>query len=165
MAFAFRSDDSGLVLAEEHRDEAAVSRALKEIDPRLVLQKERANAEGGWKYKVYRIWSEDQPPTPVLTWTDAYGYPLPLTWGLIDKVKVHYVGFRGNEYYVSEDEHNSRYRAALDKQLKDDLAAITEEHKPRLSGRTTVSMSGKLKRRQRDDSPDAPLAHETRFSR
>lgn len=165
MAFAFRSDDSGLILAEQHEDESRVSRALKEIDPRLVLQKEMANAEGGWKYKVLRVWSEDQPPTPVLTWTDAYGYPLPLTWGLIDKVKVHYLGFRGNEYYVSEDEHNKRYQERMDKQLKNDMAAIAEEHKPRLSGRHSVSMSGRMKRRQKDDSPDAPLANETRFLR
>lgn len=158
---AYRQDDSGLVLAESIcRDESQVVAALKEIDPRLALQKERANAEGGWKYRVLRVWSEDQPPTPILTWTDSYGNPLPLTFGLIDKVKIHMLGFRGNDYYVSADEHNAKVQAERDKQRADDLAAIRDEHLPRLSGRLSVSMSGKRQRTHNSASPEAPNAHE-----
>lgn len=154
MNLAFRHDDSGLLVAEQTRDEEAVVRALKQIDPRLALQKERANVEGGWKYRVLRIWSEDQPPTPVLTW------PQPLTDGLIDKVHIHMLGFRGNEHYVSADEHNEKLIAQREKQQADDLAAIRAEHLPRLSGRTSVSMSGKRKRTHHSASPEAPNAHE-----
>lgn len=161
MDLAYRHSDSGLVLAEHIcRDESQVVSALKEIDPRLALQKEAANAEGGWKYKVLRVWSEDHPPTPILTWTDDYGNPLPLTFGLIDKVKIHMLGFRGNDYYVSADEHNEKLQAARDKQKADDLAAIRDEHLPRLRGRTSVSMSGKRKRTHNSNSPEAPNAHE-----
>lgn len=160
MDLALRQDGSGLFVAEETRDEQAITAALKAIDPRLALQKERASAEGGWKYKVLRVWSEDHPPTPILTWTDAYGKPLPLTDGLIDKVHVHMLGFRGNDYYVSADEHNAKLQAQRDKQKADDLAAIREEHLPRLSGRLSVSMSGKRKRTHHSASPEAPNAHE-----
>ena len=157
---AFRQDDSGLFVAETTRDEQAIIAALKEIDPRLALQKEPANAEGGWRYKVLRVWSEDHPPTPILTWTDEYGNPLPLTDGIIDKVHIHMLGFRGNEYYVSADEHNEKLQARRDKQLQDDLAAVTEEHLPRISGRLSVSMSGKRKRTSGSASPEVPNAHE-----
>lgn len=158
---AYRQEDNGLVVAETiTRDEAAVTRALKEIDPRLALQKEPANVEGGWKYKVLRVWSEDQPPTPILTWTDQFGNPLPLTFGLIDKVKIHMLGFRGNDYYVSADEHNAKLEAAREKQKRDDLAAIRDEHLPRLQGRLSVSMSGRRKRTHGSASPEAPNANE-----
>lgn len=157
---AYRQDESGLFVAETTRDEQAIIAALKQIDPRLALQKERASAEGGWKFKVLRIWSEDHPPTPILTWTDAYGNPLPLTDGLIDKVKIHMLGFRGNDYYVSADEHNAKLKAERDKQRADDLAAIRDEHLPRLSGRLSVSMSGQRKRTHGSASPEAPNAHE-----
>lgn len=157
---SFRHDDSGLFVAEQTRDEQAIVKALKEIDPRLALQKERASAEGGWKYKVLRVWSEDQPPTPILTWTDPFGNPLPLTDGIINKVHVHMLGFRGNDYYVSADEHNAKLQAQRDKQARDDLEAIRDEHLPRLSGRLSVSMSGKRKRTRNSASPEAPNAHE-----
>lgn len=164
MALAYRNDESGLVVAEHTVDEARLGRALKEIDDRLVLQKERANVEGGWKYRVLRVWSEDHPPTPIITWTDEYGHALPLTWGLIDKVKIHMLGFRGNDFYVDPDDHNRRHQEKLDRQIAADHAAIAAEHRPRLSGRTSVSMSGKIHRRQTDNSPSAPRAHE-RLSR
>ena len=157
---AYRQDGSGLLVAEETRDEQSITAALKQIDPRLALQKEPANAEGGWKYKVLRVWSEDHPPTPILTWTDEYGNPLPLTDGLIDKVHIHMLGFRGNDYYVSADEHNARVQAQREKQQKDDLAAIRDEHKGRLSGRLAVSMSGRRQRTHNSSSPEAPNAHE-----
>lgn len=157
---AYRQDGSGLLVAEETRDEQTITRALKQIDPRLALQKEPANAVGGWKYKVLRVWSEDQPPTPILTWTDERGNPLPLTDGIIDKVHVHMLGFRGNDYYVSADEHNAKLQAERDKQRTDDMAAIRGEHKARLSGTLAVSMSGERKRTHNSSSPEAPNAHE-----
>ena len=127
MDLALRQDGSGLFVAEETRDEQAITAALKAIDPRLALQKERASAEGGWKYKVLRVWSEDQPPTPILTWTDKYGNPLPLTFGLIDKVKIHMLGFRGNDYYVSADEHNAKLQAQLLRESSPALAGLIKE--------------------------------------
>lgn len=155
MDLAFRHDDSGLFVAEQTRDEEAVVRALKEIDSRLALQKERSSCPGGWEYRVLRIWSEDQPPTPILTWKQ------PLTNGLIDKVHIHMLGFRGNAHYVSADEHNAKLQAARNKQQADDLAAIRAEHLPRLKGTLSVSMSGKVKnRRGRSASPEMPNAHE-----
>lgn len=160
MDLAYRQDDNGLVVAETTRDESAITRALKEIDPRLALQKERASIEGGWRYKVLRVWSEDQPPTPILTWTDSYGNPLPLTDGIIDKVRVHMLGFRANDFYVSADEHNEKLQAARDKQRRDDVEAIASEHLPRLSGRLSVSMSGKRKRTHGSASPEMPNARE-----
>lgn len=164
MALAYRRDDkSGLVLAEEHRDEARLSHALKQIDDRLVLQREKADVEGGWKYRVLRVWSEEHPPTPVLTWTDEYGRPLPLTDGLLDKVKIHMLGFRGNDYYVDADEHNRRHQERIDRQLAADLEAVADEHRGRLSGRLSVSMSGRRRRKRTDRSPDMPLAHERPF--
>lgn len=159
MQYSIR-DEGGIAVAETTRDEQTITRALKQIDPRLALQKEPANAVGGWKYKVLRVWSEDHPPTPILTWTDEYGNPLPLTDGIIDKVHIHMLGFRGNDFYVSADEHNAKLQAEREKQHAEDIAAIKGEHKGRLSGRLTVSMSGKRQRTNNSSSPEAPNAHE-----
>jgi hypothetical protein len=155
---AYRRDESGLVLAEEAMDEARLSRALKEIDDRLVLQKERSSAPGGWTYRVLRIWSAEHPPAPVVIWEDDYGNPLPLTSGILDAVHKHLIGFRGNRFYVDEAEHNRRHVEQMEQRLADELEAIREEHLPRLSDRLSVSMSGRLRRRRKDDSPDGPTA-------
>lgn len=161
-SLAYRRDESGLVVAERDLsgDEARLSRALKQIDDRLVLQKERHDGPPGWKWRVLRVWSDSHPPTPIVTWTDEFGHPLPLTEGLLDKVRVHMLGFAANRYYVDADEHNRRHVERVEKRLADEHAAIVEEHLPRLSGRTSVSMSGRLRRRRHDPTPDAPLAHE-----
>lgn len=160
MALAYRRDESGLVLAEEAMDEVRLSRALKEIDDRYVLQKERSNAPGGWTYRVLRIWSAEHPPVPVLIWEDEHGNPLPLTSGILDLVQKHHLGLRGNAAYVSEDEHNRRHVERMERRLADEIEAIREEHMGRLTGRHFVAMSGRMRRRRRDNTPDAPKANE-----
>lgn len=161
MALAYRRDESGLVLAEEAVDEARLSRALKLIDDRLVLQKERFDCPGGWRYRVLRVWSDEHPATHLFWWADEYGTPLPLTSGILDKVHVHLLGFRGNEHYLDEDAHNTRHLEQLDRMRQEAHDATVEEHAARLAGRVSVSMSRAAdgrRRLQRDDTPDAPTS-------
>lgn len=165
MGLAYRQNESGFVVAEEALDEARLSRALKEIDDRLVLQKERFDGPGGWRYRVLRVWSDEHPAAHLFWWADEYGNPLELTSGILDRTHVHLLGFRGNDYYVDVDTHNEQHLERIEQRRHDLHEAVVEEHAGRLAGRLSVSIStaadGK-RRRQRDETPDAPISRRNR---
>lgn len=139
MALIERRHESGLVLAEDAMDEAALSRALKRLRPDFSLQKRPVDEENGGVtvYKVVHV------PTGrvAFSWIDDYGRPLPLSSGLLDEFQRHLLGERGNSTLVTEDEHNRRLVEQTRRSLESDSAAIIADHQPRLAGRLSVSLA------------------------
>lgn len=127
-----RETGSGLMVAEHSQDEAAISRALKRIDSRLVLQKHPGDVPGGFVYKVLAVVSEDRPPEYVATWADELGNPLPLSTGLVALVESLRKESRGRRGVDADEanrrlvERNTRYRIAAHESLDGDHAAKIE---------------------------------------
>lgn len=121
-------------------DEAAVGRALKQIDPRFVLQKHpRGGVEGGWVYKVVFFASDTYAPV-VFTWMDEYGTPLPLSSGLVETFKRLALDSRNRE--PDADEFNRRLAEQRAKERRDISEAIIADHTPRIArGRVGVSLA------------------------
>lgn len=129
----YRTHESGLVVAEQAMDEARLQRALKEFDRRLVLQ---------WRppYYVVVCAMSDQYAPVVATWMDLSGKPLPLSSGLVEKVKAWHVGARNRPETV--DEYNARVGAELERDRQRDAEAIFDDHRPYLQrGRVQVSLA------------------------
>jgi hypothetical protein len=76
MGLVERVTDSGLIL-REREDGLAVARALREYDRDLSLV---VDSHGLW-----RVYAGD---AFVCDWSDRDGTPLPLTMGLLDKIKL-----------------------------------------------------------------------------
>lgn len=131
----------GLVVAEHGADEAALQLALREIDNRYVLQKHPGQVPGGFVYKVFCIVSEDQEAVCVLTWADDHGNPLPLSTGLVEEVKRWRPEARSRRG-LDADERNRQLAERRDKERRDALAAITDEHRASIErGRVSVGLS------------------------
>jgi hypothetical protein len=149
-----RLHESGLVLAEESADEAGLSRAIKEIDRRYVLQK---NPDGDRPdlYVVSCIVSEEEPPIRMLAWADDDGTPLPLSSGLVDEVKKWRPEARSRRG-PDADERNRQHRERISRERQEQLAEVTADHRGRVSkGRLTVSMGPRVRLRgwQRNTRP------------
>lgn len=131
---------SGLVVARDAMDEASVSRALKALDRRLVLQKHpRDDAPGGWVYKVICIVSDTEAPV-VFTWMDEHRHPLPLSHALVDAVAERRLGARNK--LESADDFNARKTTEIERDRQAISDEIIAEHKPFLTrGRVGVSMA------------------------
>lgn len=122
---------SGLVVARDAMDEASVSRALKALDRRLVLQKHLG--DGGWVYKVVCVVSDTQAPV-VYTWKQ------PLSHALVDAIQERMLGARNKE--ESADEFNARRRAELERDADAIRDEIVAEHKPYVArGRVSVTLA------------------------
>jgi hypothetical protein len=147
---------SGLVAVEQSGDEAQISRALKQIDERYVLQKHPAEIEGGWVYKVFCIVSEDQPAICIHTWCDDRGNPLPLSSGLIEDVKRWRPESRERRGFDA-DEHNRQVTERLEKEREADIEAVSSDHKPWVErNRVTVSLGPTTKVRYWRRNLDRP---------
>jgi len=134
-----RSLTSGLVLAERASDEAGIQRALKEIDDRYVLQANTSELLGELVYEVLCVWSEEHPPLKIMAWTDERGRPLPLSSGLVEEVKKWRPEAR-NRRGPDADERNERLREQTDRLRRDQLAAISGDHRGKVE-RDQVSVS------------------------
>lgn len=159
MGFVTRDTGLGLTLVENRGSEAELSRALKRIDDRLVLQRHPGNVEGGWVYKVLKIVSEDQPAVRITTWADEYGRPLPLSSGLLDRVQKLMVGARNQG--VSTDDHNRQLADQRDKDRLSALEQVSGEHRAKVErGQVTVGFGSGTSRRyyQRNHRPPSGAA-------
>lgn len=126
-------------------DEQALGRALKNLDPKLVLQKHRRDSvEGGWVYKVLRVWSDSHEPAIILTWMDERGRPLPLSSGLIDETQRHMLGARNKG--PDADEYNRLHEHQARRDNEAASAELILEHRARLAGRTQVSLAHKQRK-------------------
>lgn len=83
---------SGLVVAEDAPDETGLQRALEQLDPRLVLTREVSRRHGCYVWHVHVNWATDRPAMHVLRWEDEYGVPLPLSSGLLERVRERLAG-------------------------------------------------------------------------
>jgi hypothetical protein len=141
MGLVMRETGSGLVLAEQAADEAGLSRALKQLDDRLVLQRHAGDVAGGWVYKVFTIVSDDEPAECVCTGADEYGNPLPLSSGLLDLVQRLRPDARDRRGPTS-DERNAAYRAELDHARTVDAERVSDDHRAKIErGSVTVSLT------------------------
>jgi hypothetical protein len=144
---------SGLVVARDAMDEASVTRALKALDGRLVLQKHpRDDAPGGWVYKVICVVSDTYAPV-VFTWMDEHGNSLPLSHALVEAMQERMVGSR-NKLPTSE-EFNAQQKKRLERAADDIREEIIADHKPFLTrNRVGVLFSdAKLKRHRQGGPP------------
>lgn len=140
MGLVTRETGSGLVVAEQGGDEAAISRALKRIDDRYVLQKHPGDVPGGFVYKVFCIVSEDRPAECILSWADDYGNPLPLSSGLVDEVQRWRPENRERRG-PDADERNRLLLERREREAREALAAISDEHRAGIEkGRVSVSL-------------------------
>lgn len=151
-----RTHQSGLIVAEDAMDERALTRALQqEVRSDVTLQKRQLDEQhgsGGLVYKVVHI-----PSGQVMaTWADDHGRPLPLSSGIVEWFKRMQAGARNPA--VDADEWNRRHRAEIEREEQARTEAVRDEHKGRLAGRLSVSMSGRMQRRHTDRGPDGPRA-------
>jgi hypothetical protein len=116
MGLVERVTDSGLIL-REREDGLAVARALREYDRDLSLV---VDSHGLW-----RVYAGD---VFVCDWSDADGSPLPLTMGLLDKIKL--LDKNTSSKAPDPDELNARQQAATQAQKARDLEAIEAEFLP-----------------------------------
>jgi hypothetical protein len=145
VALITRTTHAGLVLAEHAQDEASITRALKQIDDRLCLQKHPGPVEGGWVYKVFRAWSDEHPADLICTWADERGNPLPLTFGLVDMVNRLRVDAPNKG--PDADAHNAHLLEEIRRLTQDLGDQVIGDHRAYVErGRHSVSMSGKRKR-------------------
>jgi hypothetical protein len=90
-------------------------------------------------YVVSCIVNEDQPAVRMLAWADDDGTPRPLSSGLVEEVKKWRPEARGRRG-PDADEHNEQLREETERQRREQLAAISDDHRPKIErGRVTVS--------------------------
>ena len=136
-----RSLDSGLVLAEQGMDGAALERELKRRDPLLSLQGFLSLEHGAVVWRVVREAGEAGPET-VCVWQSESGEPYPLSSGLLDLVDRLDRNSRGG--YASADELDERRRAEQVRQQQRDNEALADDWNPK-HGRPLLPRSRSLR--------------------
>lgn len=109
---------SGLVVAEESADEAALWRALnQEIDDRLILTREVDRKHQTWVWQV-RVMVSTTRCDYVCDWRDQQGRPLPLSSGLLERVREQFAlrDQPGHGLDVA-DKRNAALVADIDRQI------------------------------------------------
>lgn len=150
-----RTGPSGLIVAEQAADERAIGHALQQIRPDVTLQvRPRDEDKGG--VLVYKVVHVDSGQV-MFTWMDDRGNPMPLSSSLVDEFQRHQLGAR-NTGLVSDDDHNARHVAEVERERKRRVEAIRDEHRARLEDVAQVSMSGRHRPRKLGNSPDGPRA-------
>lgn len=153
-----RTLGSGLVVAEEAADEARLSRAVKQIDPAFVLQKHPADVAGGWVYKVFQVVSEDREAVCVLTWTDMFGNPLPLSSGLVDELQKYLPEARSRRG-PDADARNRQLAERRQRDMEHTVGEIIADHQARVArGQITVSLSARSKLRYWQKNRSGPAS-------
>ena len=78
-----------LVLVEHDRLATQIQRKLKEIDPKLFLEKQiRISDQAPCWYVMFEA-GGDEDPVALCEWSDPTGRPLELSWSLLDRVVSH----------------------------------------------------------------------------
>lgn len=146
MGLVQRTHESGLVVAEESADEAALGHALKQIDRAYVLQKNPDGDTPGL-YVVACVVNEDEPPIRILAWADGNGEPLPLSSGLVEEVKKWRPEARTRRG-PDADAHNQQLRERTDQLRRDQLRSISDDHRPFVErNRVGVALAARSRRR------------------
>lgn len=138
MALVYEHDPhSGLAVAREGADEASVRAALKAFDSRLMLDHA---IDTDWQRVVWQVLCRtgpDTPPSVVCRWretTDPASEPLPLSHGLVEKVKRLHVESRAlrADADADNDALRARQHADADAEIEEYAAELVD----RLRGRT-----------------------------
>lgn len=145
MSLHSRATESGLVVTEEVVGEAALKRALHQIDPQLSLQFRAP-------YYVVVCMVNDHYAPVVATWMDLDGRPLPLSSGLLEKVQMWRLGARNAPESV--DEFNARRQQEIEKDMERELEALRDDHRAKIErGQVSVTFADVSPRRVRNKRP------------
>lgn len=142
---------SGLVVAREGAEEASVRAALKQFDSRLMLD---YALDTYWERTVWQVLcrtGSDTPPMVVCRWRetdDPASMPLPLSHGLVEKVKRLHVESRAPK--VNADADNDALKASLKADADAEIEEYASELVDRLRGRTLRSLPRGRYRRNTD---------------
>jgi hypothetical protein len=135
-----RSLESGLVLAEQGMDGAALERELRKRDPLLGLQGYLSLEHRAVVWRVVREAGEAGPET-VCVWQSESGEPYPLSSGLLSLVDRLDRNSRGA--YAGVDELDARRRAEQARQQQRDNEALADDWNPK-HGRPVLHRSRSL---------------------
>lgn len=136
----YRRNDYGLLVPASSGDGGPlvvqIARALREHDDALRLVPQSSPILGTY-WAVYRYAGENNPAEKVCTWVDfATQEALPLSFGLVERVKQLDRGGRGADVYEA-DELEERRKARREKEQADAIDALVQDHhRPR--GRRTI---------------------------
>lgn len=125
------SNHGELVVAAHAADERAITRALKQLDDRLVLAINLDEETGQHVWQVLVRYGGDRPAQVVMSWRNEYGKPLPLSHALVEEVKR----LRETDTFAAMVAHNRNMREAGN---HDDFLEATEiaaEMIPYIKGR------------------------------
>jgi hypothetical protein len=149
MASAVYTRRSGLVVAEESADEAGLQRALAQLDPRLVLTREVDRRHGCFVWLVHVIVSDDRPAVYVCRWDDHRGVPLPLSSGLVERVREQL--YRADRDGIrTTDTMNTQRQVDVDRQISEAvLEAARLAARFGAAGHSSVLPRGQYLRRAR----------------
>lgn len=126
------SELEGLAVVTETRDARSIQEDLTRLDPGLFLDMERAYPGGPICYVVKEHVASGHPPGRVVEWQDEHGNPLPLSSGLIERVKR--AGYRPATEIVAEAiAWNERKRERQRESSAADYDAVVQDHKKRLN--------------------------------
>lgn len=150
MPLVYDHNPTGLVVAREGAGESTVRRALKQHDPRLMLDYVLDTDWGGrqvWQVMV-RV-SGDAPPHVVCRWrNEQTGEPLELSLGLVEKVRALDLNSRAPK--VDPDAENQQMRDALIAAADAEIEWYGEELVKRLKGTTGYLLPRGAHRRNRE---------------
>jgi hypothetical protein len=135
-----------LYVAAARPEERELQRAVMELDPELYVDKEMS-AFGSILWSVKRNMG-DRPPEPIFWWTDDRGRPLPLAWGIIEKLKsLEGAGLASER----AKQANQDLRAEIEKDADYGYEEIARQDVPRLAGTRSAGLQrGQHLRRTRD---------------
>lgn len=121
MGLVSRVTDSGVVLYEEGG--STVARALQDYDDQLHLAR-----DGHGLWRVYRTVGSEHRDVFICAWQDAQGKPLPLSMGLLEKVRQ--LDRNTREPAPDPDALNEAVQAELQRDRMREWQALYDDHAP-----------------------------------
>ncbi len=126
MSFVWSEHSANLMVANQAADENAVRRAVKRLEPGLMLTREFDEEHRGIVYVVRHWLGSGVTPLEVLRWRDPDGHPKPLSFALVDELQRQEA--RGRELYTEAEESNRKRREAEHRRLDAELEEFAREH-------------------------------------
>jgi len=137
---------AGLYVVEQAADFATIDRELRRFDDRLSLTFEIDSRTQHRVYQVLCQYAGDHVAV-LCEWRDEWGFPLPLSSGLIEQVRVQ----RAQEAVTDYAAINAAAAARAAQESDEEMDEITRDMGPRISAkRSAVLQRGAGLRRARD---------------
>lgn len=158
--------DSGLFVSEQVSDSESVERALNALDhpvaDRLFVTREVDQRFGSWVWRVM-IWNGDRPAENLCEWRDQAGQPLPLSHGLVDRVRAQMASRDGDRLGIALAEQNERHSERVRREVDDALDEIAADVGPRMrETRSAVLHRGQHLRRSRQKAVNSGVEEKRR---